>query len=165
MDTEKTYRVGDKVVCGGYLYRIFKVDSNDSVIFFRPYFRSNKNTTTVRKIPVVNLDKTNIREPMSKKQAVEILSLLKENKIENGFADLNEAKDLLLRNDLYGTVKVLRWLWQDKQDEDKSFTLSKKRVYDMAIERLMEEIAYVHGITLEEAEEKIHKHLKFSTSI
>ena len=165
MDTEKTYKVGDKVICGGYLYRIFKVDPEEAVIFFRPYFKENKNSSTVRKIPVQNLSKTNMREPMTKEQAEEILTLLRDTKITNSFEDLNEAKEILVQNNLIGTVRVIKWLWIDKQDEEKSFTLSKKRVWDMASERLIEEIAYVHDVTLTEAEEMILHHLKASQTI
>lgn len=162
MDTEKTYKVGDKVICGGYLYRIFKVDLTESVIFFRPYFKENKNSSTVRKIPVQNLAKTNMREPMTKEQAIEILEMLSDGLSRNHLTDLNEAKELLIQNNLVGTVQVLKWLWVDKQDEEKGFSLSKKRVWDMASERLIEEIAYVHDVSLEEAEKMIIKNLKAS---
>lgn len=162
MDIDKTYRVGDKVICGGYLYRIFKVDSEEAVIFFRPYFKENKNSSTVRKIPVQNLAMTNMREPATTEEAKEILTLLSDSKSTKFFADLNEAKEILVQNSLVGTVHVIKWLWTDKQDEEKGLTLSKKRVWDMASERLIEEIAYVHDVSLEEAESIILKHLKSS---
>lgn len=165
MDIEKTYKVGDKVICGGYLYRIFKVDLEEAVIFFKPYFKENKNSSTVRRIPVQNLGKTNMREPMTKEQAKEVIDLLREKAFKNVFVDLNEAKDVLVKNDLHGTVKVLKWLWRDKQNEEiTGFTLSKKRVWDVATERLSEEIAYVHNTTLDKAQEMILKYLKASSN-
>ena len=67
-----------------------------------------------------------------------------------------------MSNNLFDAVRVLKWLWQDKQDDEKSFTFSKKRVYDMASERIVEEFAFVQDITLAEAEVIIGKHLKSS---
>ena len=85
MSSDNTYRVGDKVVCGGFMYKIFKIDSSDDVIFFRPYFKSNKNSSTIRKIPRESLSQTTIREPISRKEIKDVVTFLKRNKVKKDF--------------------------------------------------------------------------------
>lgn len=160
MTSDRKYKVGDKLISGGYVYKIFKLDDGGETIFFKPLFSENKANAVVRKIPRINIDKTNMREPISSKEASEVLRMLKEVPKRHKIVDLNEAKDMLIENDCYKTVEVVKWLWMDRNPEDGSFTFSKKRVFELATERLQEEIAYANDISLEAAEKKILQSLK-----
>ncbi len=163
------YKVGDKIVDFGRVYNIFKIEGNSKsgtkIIYFRPYYTSKKDCGLTCSIPVKNLEKTNIRKPISKKRMKKILSILATRiSYTQDPIEITDAKEVLGINRTGKTAKVLKKLWYEKQDESINFTRSKENTFKHLIERLSEEIAYAGDFSLEIAEVKIRKALKKSLS-
>ena len=58
-------RVGSKLIEGGRVYKIFKIE--EEIIYYKPYFSKKADTSMICSIPKHNLSSTLIREPLSKK--------------------------------------------------------------------------------------------------
>ena len=82
MKDDKTFKVRDKIVHFGRLYRIFKIkkkkakDKEEKIILFRPYFKNPRNRAVIRSIPINNIGQTDIRRPISKKELRQLLEEL-----------------------------------------------------------------------------------------
>ena len=165
MSGNENIRVGSKLIEGGRVYKIFKIE--EEIIYYKPYFSKKviytekferefkkADTSMICSIPKHNLSSTLIREPLSKK---DIQIFLKGLAIEpeNYEIDNNEAKNILNLNDLKETMKLLCRYWKEKNKTETNFSESKKRVLVAAAERICEEIACVFEISLEKAENKL----------
>ena len=87
---KKKFKVGDKIVEFGQVFRIYKIekirDSNgelERAIFFRHYYQRRNIATLVCSIPIKNVEKTKMRKPISQKEfRLLIKKLKKKRKIE-----------------------------------------------------------------------------------
>ena len=167
MKDKKSFKIGDKIVDFGQVCGIFKIKKakktkgkKEKVIFFKPYFKTKQNRTLVYSIPVNNIKKAKIRRPISKK---EVRQLLKEPPkkidIENPI-NTTRLREILRLNEAHKTAQVLKTLWADREDESTSFTKSKKDVFSLAMERLVEEIAFVNRVSLRKARKQIKEALE-----
>ena len=114
----------------------------------------------VYSIPVKNIDKTNIRRPVSKKELRQLLKDLSKKSDIQAPLNLNKAMEQLSLNDPYKNVEILKCLWIEKNDESTSFSKSREDIFRLALNRLVEEVAVVSGIYLAKAREKIKAVLK-----
>jgi RNA polymerase-interacting CarD/CdnL/TRCF family regulator len=170
MAKKRKYKVGDKIVSFGQIYRIFKIrkkkfkDGTKRVIFYRPYYKNQENRTIICSIPVENICMTEMRKPISRTDLQQLLEKLsrKANKVDE--LDTNKAKEMLGENNPNKTVGILRILWRVKNDEDMNFTKSQKDVLNLAIERLVEEVAFVGKMSIDKAGEKIKDSLNKTIS-
>jgi RNA polymerase-interacting CarD/CdnL/TRCF family regulator len=166
MNQTVTFKVGDKIIHFGQVYKIFKIKTEKiknqakSVIFFKPYFKTPINKSLVCSLPLENIVKTNIRKPMSKKELNRLFKKLSKNINTDKPVNIKRAREKLTLNDPLITVRILRRLWQDKIDETINFSKSKQDVYRLAIKRIVQEIALVTDLSLDKAKEKIEVSLK-----
>lgn len=156
-------KVGDKIIDKGRLFRIFKIENDNSngksrkLVHFRPYFKTNQNYSTVITMPLTSFRSSDIRLPVSKKSISDLKDILK--KKFNNKIDTDDLKDLVNENEAEKTAKVAKYLWTQKKDESTPFSLTKRRILDDAIRSLSEEIAFVTGKKLENAEKDVKKTL------
>jgi RNA polymerase-interacting CarD/CdnL/TRCF family regulator len=159
--TSKKLRVGDKIIKCNRVYRIFKInikkiaDKLETIIFYRPYFKDKYNKKLIVSIPFTNLERANIRLPMSKKELSGFFKELSQRSKTNLPVDVVGAKEALNLNDPYQNMELLKRLMIEKRDETVNFTNSKQEVFKQAMEQLVEEIAFVSGLSLVQAERKI----------
>jgi RNA polymerase-interacting CarD/CdnL/TRCF family regulator len=161
MKMKKNYKVGDKIVDFGQVFRIFKIkkekDSNgelERIIYFRPYFSQKEKNSIVCSIPVKNIEKAEIRRPISKDKLKGLIKMLKKKKDLDEAPDINKVRELLKTNELLEVVSVIKTLWSDKKKSE-VFSTSKNTVFNSAIDMLAEEFAIVDGVSLEKARKKI----------
>lgn len=161
MKDNKTFKIGDKIVRFGQVYRIFKIkntkskDRGEKVILFRPYFKTKENRSLIYSIPIDSIDKTNIRKPISKKELRQLLKELSKRPDVKTPIDISKTKERLTLNDPYENVQILKRLRGEKNDESTNFTKSRHDVFKLAIGRLVEEVAFVSGVSLIKARKKI----------
>jgi len=165
MKKKNIFKVGDKIVEFGRIYRIFKIerqksDKDQKVVFFRPYFRSKENATLVYSIPVDSINKTSIRKPLDRKELKELLKKLSRRVNIEVPVNTGEMKETLSLNDPYKTARILKGFWIEKNDESTNFTKSKKDAFEMTMGCLLEEAAFIGGISFAEARKKIEAALK-----
>lgn len=161
--SKKPFKVGDKIVEFGQVFRIFKIErtknedgSVERVLYFRPFFKRGDNRSMVCSIPENSLGETRIRRPISKTTLLGLFCDLSDKKCMESFKDVNEAKQLLCLNDPFQTIIVLNSLcYEQNQLEDATLPKSKRDIICLATERLIEEFAFVLDISLEKAEQKI----------
>lgn len=166
MKDNKIFKLGDKIVHFGKVFRIFKIKKQkgitgkkEKVIFFGPYFKNKENKSLAYSIPLKSIDKTKIRKPISKKELKNLLEkFLKKSEIETP-VDLIQAREELKLNDLCKNVQTLKRLWREKNNELTNFTKSKQDVFRLSIKQLVEEVAFVSGLSPAKAKEKIKKAL------
>ena len=168
MNDKHQFKVGDKVVDFGQVCRIYKIkkDRNlegkkEDCIYYKPYFKSEKNQSIICSIPKSNVEEENVRKPVSKKKISEVLKLLGQK--PNGEITINvtKASTYLRENDPIETARLLKILWLEKQgNEEKKLSTRKKMMYQNAMRHLVEEIAVVQNISLKKAKEKISRRLK-----
>jgi len=166
MPDKKPLKVGDKIVEIGYVYWIFKIKTSKNkdgdkikTIFFKPYYKNKNNKTLISSIPAQNIKKANIRRPLKKAKIKKLLAEF--SKKTESFEPLNlvKARDTLKLNSPKETMTVLRRIWIEKKERGNQLTKSKKDVYELALNRLQEEIAFVDKISLKRAREKINSSL------
>lgn len=162
MKDKKSFKVEDKIVDFGQVFKIFKIKKQkgakgkeEGVVFFRPYFKTRQNRTLVCSIPVSNIDKTNIRRPISKTELKQLLrTLSKKPDIETPI-NIRRARDVLNLNDPHETARILKSLWIEKNDKSTNFTKTRESVFSLSMKRLVEEVAFVSGVSLIKARKKI----------
>lgn len=170
MKDKKSFKVEDKIIDFGQVYRIFKIKKQknakgkeEKVIFFRPYFKTKQNRTLVCSIPVKNIVKANIRRPISKKELRQLLrELSKKIDIETPI-NVSRAREILNLNDPHKTAQILKSLWLEKNDESTNFTKTRESVFGLAIKRLIEEVAFVNGVSVGKARRQIKTALEKGT--
>lgn len=166
MKDKKPFKVGDKIVDFGQVYRILKIEKRknakgeeEKVIHFKPHFKTKQNKSLVCSIPVKNIDLAHIRRPISKKELKKLLKELSK-KPEKKTVNTKKTRDALNLNDPYKTAQVLRKVWADKNDESTSFTKAKSDIFSLSMKRLVEEVALVEGVSVAKARKKIRLALK-----
>ncbi|QQS38751.1 hypothetical protein IPM62_05190 [Candidatus Woesebacteria bacterium] len=166
MSEVKHYKVGDKLVEFGQVFRIFKIENKtDSegqpirILHFRPYYKSPENKGMICSIPENSIGQTNIREPMSRDDAKMIMKKLSEALDDQIATDIDTVKQALGENDPHTTVRILRSLWMEKVTSE-TFSKSKKDMFELSTSRLVEELALVIDITPEKTDSKIRAALE-----
>ena len=167
MKKKNKYKVGDKIVELGQVFRIFKIkeEKNDDgelgrVIFFKPYYKTEDIRSITCSIPEKNIEKTFIRRPITREELKDLVVLLKKSRRDETEIDVNKAKTLLKTNDPADAVKLIYILQKEKKREKENFSKSKKGIFKEAIELLVQEFALVDKISLDKAREKIHSALQ-----
>lgn len=163
MSKKKTYKVGDKIVDYGQVFRIFKIkkQKNDTgelerVIYFRPFYQGAKNSGVVCSIPLKNLELAEIRDPLSVKEIKLLFVKLKKRKRNIEYSDIGETKELFKRYDPESDIMLIRTLWKEQQDKSESFSKNKRDIFHSVVERFSQEFALVNGLSLEKAKEKVY---------
>lgn len=170
MNGKHKFKVGDKIIDIGQVHRIFKIKKKENsdgetekLIFYKPFFKSEKDPSLICSISQSNLSETNLRRPASKKKIKETLKLLSKEPETVTKVDVRTASVYSKNNDLAVITRSLKMLWWErveKKYEGKSLTSKKKRVYQNAMRHLTEEISIVEGISLKKAKEKIKRRLR-----
>lgn len=162
-----SFKVGGKIIDFGQVYRIFKIKNRKStenkkvkVIHFKPYYKTKQDKDLVCSIPVKNVSLTHIRKPISKNRMRQLLKKLSEKEDKKRPVNTTQAKEKLRLNRPETTVKILKRLWLDKQDESTSFTSNKKNLLNLSMKRLVEEVAFVFDISVAKARKKIKRALR-----
>ena len=161
----KKFKVGDKIINFGQVFRIFKIEEKkiegrlENILHFKPYYKGTDNTGLVCSIPKRNISQTNIREPISMDRFSELLGLLSKRSNKEAPSSVNDAKEVLNSNDPEQVVDILRALWKVKKRKSDEFTKGKKDALELALKRLIEEFALVGDTTLDEAEVAIRETL------
>lgn len=157
MQDNHQFKVGDKIIDFGQVCKIFEIKKK--TLFYRPYYKIKRNKEVVCSIPVKNVDKAKIRKPIGKKRVKEIFNRLSDLQKINGPIQTIKLREKLRLNDAFKTAQVLKTLCLDKNDESTNFTIPKREVFDLAMKRLVEEVAFVKKISLATARKRIKKAL------
>ena len=168
MNDKHQFKVGDKVVDFGQVYRVYKIKKDrtlegkrEDCIYYKPYFKSERNQSIVCSIPKSNVEEENLRKPVSKKKINQVLKLLGQELSGETAINVAKANTYLKENDPVETAQLIKILWLEKQgNEEKKLSTRKKMMYQNAMGYLAEEIAVVQNIGLKKAREKISKRLK-----
>lgn len=153
MNKGSKFKKGNKLIEMGKVYKVFKIE--EKIMYYRPYFINSTNNTLICSIPEKNIYPNDLRKPVSKKELDEILIYLSEKPKRDIEYDTLKAQIDLKLNDIYETAKVLRLCVRERNKEGKNYTKTKKDVLNNAIEMMVEEVALVFEISLEEAQQKI----------
>jgi RNA polymerase-interacting CarD/CdnL/TRCF family regulator len=153
---------GDVIVRFGVLHKIFQVEEvaledgrKNKIIHFQPLYKNRRNETLRLSIPVNNIDRTTIRLPINKTEMREELKFLRQAEYQKAPFNRIKVKRIISANEIHDLAEVLKTLWEEKRDEDKSFTISKRNTLGMVMDRFQQEVAHVLGISLTKAETKI----------
>lgn len=167
MTNNEQFKIGDKIIRSGRVYRIFKIKNKKNgegkkqkIVFFRPYFKKRKNGSLICSLPVANIDKESIRRPISKKELRQLLKKLSQKLKLKTKVEVSRVKDVLKKSDPHKAAKFLKCLWIEKSDESINLTKSKQEVLKLLIRYLVEEIALVGNISLAKARNKIKTSLE-----
>ena len=163
MKNKEKFKVGDNIVELGQVFRIFKIKrvkngdgELEKVLFFRPYYQTKNIASIVCSIPIKNVELTSIRQPMTEQEFREYTKKLKKRIKLDIFPAINTIKVLLKSNDPDDTVMVLKVLYNEKKKKPENFSKSKKDIFNLAMEYLVEEFALVGGVSLDKARERIN---------
>jgi RNA polymerase-interacting CarD/CdnL/TRCF family regulator len=168
MSDKHQFKVGDKVVDFGQVYRIYKIKKDrtldgkrEDCLHYKPYFKSEKNQSLVCSIPRSNVEEENVRKPVSKKKINEVLKLLGQKPSGETTINVIKASVYLKENNPIETARLLKILWLEKQgNKENKLSTRKKMISENAMRHLVEEIAVVQNISLKKAKEKISGRLK-----
>jgi len=149
---ENNFKVGDKVVYFDKICRIF--DKKEGIIYFRHYFKNTKHRNLVFSIPIENIERIKIRKPFSKSKVKEWLNGLSVRSKKKNTMTTVKLRELLKQNIPVDT-KILKQLWDEKNNNSDNFTPSRRELFKLTMAKLQEEIAFVLEISLLKAREKI----------
>ena len=161
MGMKTKLRVGSKIIERGKVHRVFKISKrkingeSERIIHFKPFYKNDTNRTLTCSIPESSFDETTMRKPASKEEVDSIIKLLSKGVRLRRPIDTNKAKDILKENDIWDTAQILRKFWHERRLREDGFTKTQKDVLEMALERVVQEVALVMGGSLTKAEEKI----------
>ena len=167
MKMKNKYKVGDKIVELGQVFRIFKIKEEKiddgklgKVIYFKPYYKTEDIRSITCSIPAKSIEKTFIRRPISIEELNNLVVLLKKRRRDETEIDVNKAKMLLKTNDPADAVKLIYILQKEMKREKENFSKSKKGIFKDAIDLLVQEFALVGKISLDKARENIYSALQ-----
>lgn len=153
---------GDVIIRFGTVHKIYQVDTvekedgeKDRVIHFKPVYKNRRNETLRLSIPLSSIDKTTIRLPSTKTALREELKFLRTGDYQRTPFNRIKVKRIVNSNELHDVARVLKTLWEEKRDEERNFTISKRNTYKMVLHRFQQEATYVLEMTLDEAEDTI----------
>jgi RNA polymerase-interacting CarD/CdnL/TRCF family regulator len=156
----------DVIIRFGIVNKITKLEKiedssgkKDKVIYFEPIYKTRSNETLKLSIPLSNIDKTTIRLPVSKAVLNDELKFLRQGDYERIQFNQLKVKRIISTNELHEIAQVLKTLWEEKRDEDKNFTISKRNTFGMVMMRFQQEVAHALGLKLEDAEKKVESAL------
>jgi len=161
MPIKKKLRIGSKLIESGKVYRVFKISFEKSngirerIIHYRPHYQNSTNDSLVCSIPECNLEHTNTRRPITKKEISQILKYLSKRSNRKIEIDVVIAKTTLNLNSVHESAKVAKGFWREKNKKDVNFTKTKKDVLETAIDHMVEEVALVIGVSIDNARQKI----------
>lgn len=165
-------KVGDELVEYGKVYKVVRIEEKmsydgklTSYVFFAPVYITADNKTVNCAVPLSNIAQANIRRPLDKEKITQILDFSSNLKIVNDgeVFDVTCAREVLKRNDPEASAQVLKWAWKEIKKDQEGATKSKKDMLTLSIQNLAQEVALAFDLTLEGAEEKLHKALKKAT--
>lgn len=162
MDLQTHVKVGDKLVDYDNIFEVFKIKKekttntdSENVVYFKPFFKNDRDTGLVCSIPQSSLSQTNIRKPVSHGKMREVIISLNKSIRLTYIPDANELKEMMKDNDPENLVRILKIIQREKKSKDNVISRSKKIIYDQAIKRLSREYAYVGKMSESKAQEKI----------
>lgn len=166
MSDNNSFKIGDKIVRFSRVWKIFKIekkkDSNGEMkktLHYKPFFAKNLKSKISFSIPVENIGDAFIRTPISKKELKNFLKSLSEKPDLSKPLNLMKTKEELELNDFSKKINILRILHWDQKEKAESFTKSKENILKLAINKLSEEVAFIHKFSLANAKQKIKKAL------
>lgn len=151
------FKVGDKIIDCGRVYRIFKVE--EETIYFKPHYTIKESRDCVCSIPLQNLHLTKIRRPYKPETMEKLYDRLTSDKHVEKPVNLDKAKEELRKNNLKNLIKIMKGLWAEKYDEEITFTKSRKDMLSQSLRRMSEEFALINKIKISDAEVEIEKTL------
>jgi len=167
MSNTQQFKVRDKIVDSGQVCIVYKIEKDrifngekEDCIYYRPYYKTDKNRSLVCSVPENNIEEANLRKPVPKKKIKEALKILGKKSDGETKVTHKEACVYIKKNNPVETARLLRLLWIEKQNEEEKFVTRKKTMYKNAVRHLVEEISVVHKIGLREARKKISRRLK-----
>ena len=158
---KKKLRIGSKLIEAGKVYRVYKIsfDKNNGkrerTIHYKPHYQNSINGSLVCSIPECNLEHTDIRKPITKTEIGQVLKYLSKRSNKKQEVDVVIAKTILNLNDVYETAKVAKGFWKEKHRKDVNFTKYKTDVLEMAISKMVEEVALIFEVSVDNAKQKI----------
>ncbi len=168
LEALKELKKGDVIIRFGIPYKISKVEKieveseeedeepkKDRVIHFGPIYKDRRNETLRMSIPLSNIDKTTIREPVTKTRMREELKYLRSGEYQRTPFNHTKVKRMINSNDIHDVARVLKTLWEENRDEDRNYTISKRNTFKMVFRRFHHEAAHVLEMSLDEAEDKV----------
>jgi RNA polymerase-interacting CarD/CdnL/TRCF family regulator len=154
------YKIGDRLVECGQLFRVFKIQDMKSrsgekqrILFYKPLQHIDNNSEIVCSIPIENIEQTSIRRPMSKDEFKNLLKKIKSLSVD-AFPSITEARDALKSNDPIDTLKTIKALKKERKTSE-NFNKNKKDLLNAAIERVAYEFSEVFGVPFNKAKDKV----------
>lgn len=167
MSDKNKYKVGDKLIDCRSIYKVIKIKKRkvlngdkEDCLFYEPLYKTDKSQSLICSVPKTNIKQANLRGPVNHKRIKETLKTLGKRKNGETKINISEADSFIKENDPVETAKLLRFLWLEKQTEEKALSTRKKHMYEDCLRHLVEEISIVQKIGLKKAEEKIKRRLK-----
>ncbi len=152
------FKVGDQLVRFSSLYTVTdikerkKKTGTETILYFEPFYKNQRNETLICSIPLNNISLTSIRRPLSKKQLKELYNDLASREVERVSLKQNDLTKRLNDNDPAESVKILKNLWIENQDQNKTVAPTKRYLFSLALKKFAQEVAFVESVALEEAE-------------
>jgi RNA polymerase-interacting CarD/CdnL/TRCF family regulator len=158
MSDVSALKIGDRVIRYGKVLKVFQV--KDKTIYFQPHFKGQGNSGLTYQMSLSNVQKSNMRKPVSKKELQALFSSILIKSSEGGEINALEIRSSLNENDLPQTLKVIKNLWLEKTSKTTSLASGKHNIYQQALEQAAEEVAAVKGFSPDEGKEAIMAALK-----
>lgn len=166
MSTTSMFKIGDVLMQRGHAFKIIAInqaqalgEQTESIIRYKPYFNTGRFKNLIRTVPIKNASLVNIRKPLTKSQAQELLESLKQRPEQLSPVNLRTAKELLNSNPTQQTVNLAITLWIEQANPDKKLSPGKRVLFEDVLMQLAQEIAVVFDLDLSAAEEKVLNHL------
>jgi len=158
-------KVGDKIIKCSKVYKIFKIKKKkiaghqQTIILYKPYFKTAYNQSLIFSLPLKALEKANIRPPVTKKKLKIFFKNFSVKTEKDPIINIVNTREVLSRNNFGEIIGFLKTLIKEKKAKKLNFTKSRQEILNLTVSCLAEEVALVGGFSLPQAEKKIYQAL------
>jgi RNA polymerase-interacting CarD/CdnL/TRCF family regulator len=158
MDRGVKLAVGDVLVRFGRILRVCGIKTE--TIEMRPFFEIRSNNGLTYSIQHKNLDSTQIRKLVTKEKLKELFQSVLARESLPMEVNVVESRSGLNVTDLGDSLRLVKTLWQEKQNHAGFLPGGKLTLYQQALAQASDEIAAVKGIAPDDAKKLILASLK-----
>jgi RNA polymerase-interacting CarD/CdnL/TRCF family regulator len=160
MTKQITLNLDSLFITKGKVYRVFHIEDSpkegdERTIHYRPYYMDSTNTTLVCSIPESSIRQIDARNPVSKAEMLKLMNSLSNVGAEVDDISAAEAKSILEQNNIHEIAMVLKVYWRARRENGGKYTRAREEIINTSIAKMLEEVALLNDISLDEARNRI----------
>lgn len=153
MNSPTPYRVGSYLVDSSQIYSIYKVA--DDRLYYRPAVKIDQHPSIIGSIPKDNVELAGFRSVLTKEEIDKFFTSLAKTKAPSEVYDAKMTKEILISNDPFKVIPLLRQLHRIKSKGETDFTSTNRDTLEDILSHLSIEFSLSTKKSIESIRKKI----------